>query len=160
MELRVTRLRLRARAVVSHHLHNQEEQILFLIPCWRWKTEVLKFKVFAQDHSTRKWYIYSESVSNSTRKSLFFFYPSVSFPERPQVTAKWHLQSPGTSCIDIWQKPWKPKASSVARAQLGALQFPLLPGHWAIAQYSLYTPDLVCSLHHNAAPGLISTEGN
>lgn len=56
-----------------------------------------------------------------------------SFPERLQITAKWHLQSLGTSCIEIWQKPWKPKVSSMASTWLGTLQLSLLPGCWVVS---------------------------
>lgn len=56
-----------------------------------------------------------------------------SFPERLQITAKWHLESLGTSCIGTWQKPWKGKVSSVARARLGTLQLAFLPGCWAVS---------------------------
>lgn len=61
---------------------------------------------FAQDHAigggTQSLY----PALSDARKSLLFSYPGESFPERLQVTAKWHVQSLATSHIDIWQKLW------------------------------------------------------
>lgn len=66
-------------------------------------------------------------------KACSFSTLAKSFPEKLQITAKWHLQSLGTSCIDTWQKARKAKVSSVARAQLGTLQLSLLPGCWTVS---------------------------
>lgn len=124
------------------------------------KIEVLKFKGFAQDHSTRKWYMYSESVSNCTRKSLFFFYLSVKLSWKTASHCQMAFAISGYILYWYLAETLETKGEQCGQAELiwgsSVLSPPRVLGNSTVL--TLYTR--LCSLHHNATQGLISAEGN